>query len=77
MSPVALRASRPRRAWAALVIFWNYFLACQRSSGVPSSWQNTRSCSCHISPRREPFGGLAGVVSAERLNRSARYRRRC
>ena len=28
-------------------------------------------------PHRKPFGSLAGVVSAERLNRSARYRRRC
>jgi hypothetical protein len=25
---------------------------CQRSSGVPPSRQNTRSCSCHISPPR-------------------------
>src|SRR5450755_1682683 len=34
---------------ASLVIFWNSFRTCQRSSGVPSSRQNTRS-DCHASP---------------------------
>jgi len=39
--------TRPSRA--SLVIFWNSFRTCQRSSGVPSSRQNTRS-DCHASP---------------------------
>ena len=37
---------------AALVIFRNSLRTCHLSSGVPSSRQNTRSCSCHISPPR-------------------------
>ena len=61
---------------AALVIFWNFFLACQRSQrGAVLAAEHEIVFLPRL--RRNPFGSLAGVVSAERLNRSARYRRRC
>jgi hypothetical protein len=60
-----------------LVIFWNSFLACQRSQRRAVLAAEHEIVFLPRLPRRNPFGSLAGVVSAERLNRSARYRRRC
>jgi len=54
---------------AAPVIFWNSFRTCQRSSGVPPSRQNTRSCSCHASPAASRSAALASAMPAGRLGR--------
>ncbi len=76
MSAVALGASRPRRAWRLgdLLELLSCVSAVQRRAVLAAEHEIVF---LQRLPRRKPFGSLAGVVSAERLKRSARYRRRC